>query len=252
VETFQYEPGDYPVDLTVGDWQLQGGDGSDTIIASMEGYEIEIHLDAEKDPVLHEGDGFFEFAPGQESYYYSRTRMSAEGLLTIDGEPRQVTGEAWFDQQWGDFLVLDNVGWDWFSMQLDNDKELMAWQSHDRKGSSLDANATIVMDDGSVVDIPADEMRIKAVDQWQSPTTGGIYPMGWIIEIPDRNIQLGVEPVMEDQELITLESTGVIYWEGMVSIAGDWEGESVEGLGYVELTGYATIENDQVLFGQLN
>jgi predicted secreted hydrolase len=252
VETFQYEPGDYPVDLTIGDWQLRGGDGSDTIIASMEGYELEVHLNAEKDPVLHEGDGFFEFAPGQESYYYSRTRMSAEGVLTVDGEPRRVTGEAWFDQQWGDFLVLDNVGWDWFSMQLDNDKELMAWQSHDRQGSSLDANATIVMEDGSVVDIPAADLRIEAVDQWQSPATGGIYPMGWLIEIPDRNIQLEVEPVMEDQELITLESTGVIYWEGMVTIAGRWEGESVRGLGYVELTRYASIENDQVLFGQRN
>jgi hypothetical protein len=47
---------------------------------------------------------------------------------------------------------------------------------------------------------------------------------------------------MEDQELITLESTGVIYWEGMVTITGTWEESAVEGLGYVELTGYAEIE----------
>ena len=239
LETIEFEPGDYPLDLNVGGWILRGGDGDDTIIAEMDGYKLEVRLEAEKPPVFHEDDGYFEFAPGAESYYYSRTRMSANGTLTVDGDARAVSGQAWFDQQWGDFLVLDNVGWDWYSVQLDNDHELMAWQSHDRQGNVLDANATIVLDDGTAINVSAEEFEIDSLDVWMSPRSSGIYPMGWTISLDSREIRLDIRPVMEDQELITLESTGVIYWEGMVEVTGTWAGNDVEGLGYVELTGYA-------------
>ncbi|MGD9712841.1 MAG: lipocalin family protein, partial [Thermomicrobiales bacterium] len=42
-----------------------------------------------------------------------------------------------------------------------------------------------------------------------------------------------------DQELNTLATTGVIYWEGAVHVKGLSAGEEVTGVGYVELTGYA-------------
>jgi predicted secreted hydrolase len=239
VDSFIPEPGDVPINLEVGGWTLTGGDGVDNIVAEMDGYALDVRLEAVKPPVLHEGDGFFEFAPGAASYYYSRTRMRAEGTLTIDGEPVNVSGNAWMDQQWGDFLVLDNVGWNWFSVQLDNGEELMAWQSHDRQGNTLDGNATLVDVDGVATDVPYEDMSITATDEWRSPATGAVYPMGWIIVLDEHDIELGIDPVMENQELITLESTGVIYWEGLVTITGMWKGEEVTGLGYVELTGYA-------------
>jgi predicted secreted hydrolase len=244
VDSFLPAESSRPIDLKVGEWTLIGGDGEDSISASMDNYTLEIDLITEKPPVFHEGDGFFEFAPAAASYYYSRTRMTASGTLKVNGEPRTVTGTAWFDQQWGDFLVTTDVGWDWFSVQLDNGKELMAWQSHDGEGDVLDGNATIVQEDGSVIDIPESEVIIEPLDQWESPRTGGRYPMGWKIEIPSRDIRLMIEPVMEDQELNTLSSTGVIYWEGMVAASGDWNGETTEGLGYVELTGYAEVDAD--------
>ncbi|MEX2425353.1 MAG: lipocalin-like domain-containing protein [Thermomicrobiaceae bacterium] len=242
VESFTPGSGEDPLDLDVGGWTLQGGDGTDRIVADMDGYELEIELNAAKPPVLHEGNGFFEFAPGSASYYYSRTRMDAEGTLTIDGDELDVTGSAWFDQQWGDFLVLGGEGWDWFSIQLDNNQELMAWQSHDGEGTILDGNATIVREDGEAIDVPSEALSIEPLDEWESHQTGGVYPMVWSIRVESHDIDLIVEPVMEDQELITLESTGVVYWEGMVRISGDWEGAGVEGLGYVELTGYAKVE----------
>ena len=39
-------------------------------------------------------------------------------------------------------------------------------------------------------------------------------------------------------ELDTTASTGVVYWEGEVEVAGSVEGSPLTGLGYVELTGY--------------
>lgn len=238
IETFEYQPGESPIDLSVGDWQLTGGDGFDRIEASADGYELVVDLTSEKDPVLHDGNGYFDFAPGAESYYYSRTRMSAEGTLTVDGESREVSGQAWFDQQWGDFLVTEDIGWDWFSIQLGNGQEIMAWQSHDTEGATLDGSATIVDESGTTVDIPADELSITNLDEWQSPTTGGDYPMGWVLEIDSQDLWLKIDPVFEHQELVTLESTGNVYWEGMVVVSGIQGDVAVNGLGYVELTGY--------------
>lgn len=238
IDTFEHEAGDTPFDLQIGGWRLTGGDGLDRIQADMDGYQLDVELNSQKDPILHEGDGYFEFAPGAESYYYSRTRMDAAGTLTVNGEPRSISGKAWFDQQWGDFLVTDDIGWDWFSVQLDSGEEVMAWQSHDTRGTTLDANATIVDPEGLTQDVPGDELSIIALDEWQSPRTGGVYPMGWILDVESHNLWLMIEPVMEQQELITLESTGNVYWEGMVAVSGTWGDSAVTGLGYVELTGY--------------
>jgi predicted secreted hydrolase len=242
LEVFEVESADQLLDLEVADWRLQSDGETHRIIAEMDGYRLDVSLSAEKDPVLHEDDGYFEFAPGAESYYYSETRMNAEGSLTVDGNERSISGEAWFDQQWGDFLVFDTIGWDWFSVQLDHGYEVMAWQSHDRQGNILDSNATILDPDGVPTDVAGEQLTITALDTWTSSRSGGTYPMGWTLEIESQDLELRVHPVMQDQELITLESTGVIYWEGMVAISGTMGGTQVEGLGYVELTGYADLE----------
>jgi predicted secreted hydrolase len=52
-------------------------------------------------------------------------------------------------------------------------------------------------------------------------------------------ISLKIEPLFDDQELVTAKSTQIIYWEGAVEVKGVREGKPVRGKGYVELTGYA-------------
>ena len=59
------------------------------------------------------------------------------------------------------------------------------------------------------------------------------------MRIPECNIELLIAPLVRNQELITNESTGVIYWEGAVGGAGTSNGRKVTAEGYVELTGYA-------------
>ena len=44
---------------------------------------------------------------------------------------------------------------------------------------------------------------------------------------------------MADQELATLQSTGVTYWEGACRVEGTRGGRPIGGRAYVEMTGYA-------------
>ena len=51
--------------------------------------------------------------------------MDATGSLTLGDETFDVTGTAWFDHQWGDFIAVGGGGWDWFAINLDDGTDLM-------------------------------------------------------------------------------------------------------------------------------
>jgi predicted secreted hydrolase len=43
---------------------------------------------------------------------------------------------------------------------------------------------------------------------------------------------------VNDQELDTRPTTGVVYWEGSQLVSGTLDGQPIGGQAYVELTGY--------------
>jgi predicted secreted hydrolase len=109
-------------------WSLRGGGGIDFLNATAgladvgpgtePGFGIDLRAVATKPAALHNRTGWIDFGAGGSSYYYSRTAMDARGTLTLDGEDVAVTGEAWFDHQWGDFITVGGGGWDWFAVNL--------------------------------------------------------------------------------------------------------------------------------------
>ncbi len=55
----------------------------------------------------------------------------------------------------------------------------------------------------------------------------------------DRDGNLTITASMPNQELDTLPTTGVMYWEGEVVVVDTRDGEPISGHSYVELTGCA-------------
>lgn len=220
--------------LALDGWTMEGVDGTDRLRADMPGYAIDLTLTATKPPVLHGGTGYLTFGPLGGSYYYSRTRMDVSGTLVIAGERRPVTGEAWMDHQWGNFLPVGPGGWDWFSVQLEDGRDLMAYIIRDDDGGRVSTFATLVAPDGTASELRPEEFDLVATGTWTSPRSGATYPMGWTIDVPGHGLSLVLTPTLEDQELDTRATTGVVYWEGEVVVSG-----SAVGYGYVELTGYA-------------
>ena len=167
--------------------------------------------------------------------------MKTEGELTINGKTEKVRGLSWMDHEFGsNQLREDQVGWDWFSLQLDNQTELMFFVIR-RKDGSPDpySSGTVVKADGTTSHLKLEDFEIKILDRWKSPKSGGNYPMGWQVKIPTEGIALEIVPELTDQELITNRSTQVTYWEGAVRINGTARKKPVTGVGYVEMTGYA-------------
>ena len=225
-------------------WAMRGVGGRDHVTAAMVGNAIDLELTTDRPPVLHDDDGWVDLGPAGGTYYYSRTRMEVEGTLTSSGtsggQPVHVTGQAWFDHQWGDFIAVGAGGWDWFSVQLADGRDLTISSVHGPGGVEFFRYGTLVAADGSARNLSADAFGIEVLDRWQSLRSGADYPAEWRITIPGEGLSLHLVPVLADQELDTTGSSGVIYWEGEVTVDGMDDGKPVEGLGYVELTGYAS------------
>jgi predicted secreted hydrolase len=227
-------------DLDVSGWRLQGALGSDAIEAPAEPYGLSLRLTATKPPVLHDGTGYFDYGAVGGSYYYSRTRMAVTGTLQDGATTRAVEGQAWMDHQWGNFLVVG--GWDWYSLQLDDGADLMLFFTRAPDGSPGLTFGTLVGADGSVEALHEGEFVVTATGSWTSPHTGAVYPSGWEISVPKQALALRLAPTQLDQELETGATVGMSYWEGQVEIAGTRGGQAIGGLGYVELTGYASTQ----------
>ncbi len=228
--------------VRVKDWIAEARDGSFHLQALAEGHALKLTLVPEKPLVLHGRSGFSAKGKdaSQASYYYSHTRLSAEGTLTFGGISHKVTGQAWMDHEFGSSILLkDQVGWDWFSLQLDDGTEIMAFYLRKEDGAVEPLFGTFVPIDGKPVDLQGRHIKVAATGTWTSPHTKAVYPSGWTLSVPDLEVDLKIAPACEDQELFSGKTAGIVYWEGAVVASGTRQGKKVQGKGYVELTGYA-------------
>jgi predicted secreted hydrolase len=223
--------------LQMESWAWRGSEGRDAIAGNIPGYTFALDLVSTKPPVLHEG-GYIDYGPAGSTYYYSRTRMAITGTLEDNGTRKTVTGDAWFDHQWGNFFTVSTGGWDWFSAHLDDGSDFTVYLIRSEGQQIVGSLGTFVDPDGRATNIPFENIKVDVLGTWTSPRTGVTYPSGWRVTLTDRNLVLTWTPVIPDQELDTRRSTANIYWEGAVIISGTRNGTSITGQGYVELTGY--------------
>jgi predicted secreted hydrolase len=225
-----------PYRIFVKDWSAEGTGEQPRLRAAQQNVAIDLQLRSLKAPTLQgeQANGLSQKGaePGNASYYYSLTRMATEGVVTIDGQPINVSGLSWMDHEFGtSSLGEGQTGWDWFGLHLDDGRDLM-WGQLRRQDGTIDVGqGSITDEDGTVTTLRRGEVEVEVLEQWRSPHTGAEYPSRWQISIPKAQMQLVVEPLINDQEL----NVGLTYWEGAVRISG-----TTSGFGYVELTGYGT------------
>lgn len=181
-------------------------------------------------------------AAGAASHYLTFPRLAAEGLLTLGDAPRAVHGQAWMDHEFSSSqLDDDQAGWDWASIQLHDGREIMVYRMRLKDGGADEFSTLAWVDrDGRVTHFGPDRFRLERLGHWQSPRTGGKYPLGLKLAAFDpaagREVVLRLEPLLKDQELSGAVG-GVPYWEGACRVV-DEAGRHV-GEAFLELTGYA-------------
>lgn len=223
-----------PFHVWIEDWQMkENNDQSVNLKAENEPVSIDLNVKNLKPVVLQGEQGLSKKSANNASYYYSLTRLDTEGSFTINNEKFKVKGLSWLDREWStSALSKQQSGWDWFSLQLDDNRELMLYQLRLKDGG-IDSfsSGSIVDKSGKISKITKDDFKLQVLDYWKSEATGVNYPAKWKLDIPKYNLSLNVEPLINNQEL----NISFAYWEGAVKVTGN---NNVTGKGYVELTGY--------------
>lgn len=226
-------------DIAFGGWTLREVAGNHVLHAVLDdGLVFDAILKSDKPAVPNGEDGCgISLKQGGSSKHFSFTRMNVTGQLSGEKGTEIFDGSAWMDREYGAWNEAG--GWDWFSIQFDDDTELMLYQFTDASGEMRgNSTGTFVRENGEAEYLVRKDFEITPTAHWTSPHSGATYPAGWRIKVPKLSIDIRVEPLLADQELDTRGSTVIVYWEGACSVAGTRNDSEVSGRAYVELVGY--------------
>jgi predicted secreted hydrolase len=224
---------------TDGRWTLAwNGEGfSVAMVDSARQMAFRLDSRALKPLVLQGPNGYSRKGRGPDSasQYYSFTRLAVTGVLALDGRERRVHGQGWFDKEFSSSpLEPHQEGWDWFSLQLDDGRELMLYTLRDREGQVDWQRGTLVAPDGAVRYLGAGDWSATPIGSWTSEATGTRYPSRWQLRVPAAQLELDVSPRLLAQENVS-RLGDLHYWEGAVELHAP-DG-APRGRGYVELVG---------------
>ncbi|MEP6715008.1 MAG: lipocalin-like domain-containing protein [Terriglobia bacterium] len=206
-----------------GNWSAQWSGESQQLDAVTEHFRFHLNLRPEKPFVIQGENGVSQKAegPGRASHYVSFPRLDVSGTINAN----KVEGTAWMDHEWfTEQLAGSQVGWDWFSVQLDDRTELMLFELR-RKDGSVDpySSGTFIDAAGKAHHLRRDEFQLEPLAKWN------LYPVEWRLRVPALKIDILCKAVLQDQEL----KGRTRYWEGAVYYSG-----THSGVGYLEMTGY--------------
>ena len=234
-------------EAVIEDWTLQGnalGPLNLTLSAS-ESARVGVDLEIQQTgPIVLQGNrGLSEKGPGSASYYYSIPGLQIRGTLTVRGQEVAVTGLGWLDREWSTSVLDQSLsGWDWFSLQLDDQRSIMVFRLRRHDGRRDDYDHGLLVDPDRLngqpvigrgdpgVDILGPEDFSLTPRRYYQDALGVRWPVEWSLMIDEEEFL--IRALLDDQ---TVELS-IRYWEGLVEILGP-EGNRL-GRGYMELTGY--------------
>ena len=227
-----------------GNWQVQWTGDQQQLQAVGQDFTLRLVMSSRKPPVIHGKDGVSQKAAGagKASHYISFTRLLTTGTIELDGKDFQVEGTAWMDHEFFTHQPDTNEsGWDWVSLQLDDNTELMLYRFRHKDGSVDSFSA------GTYIDAAGKPTYLGVIDfsmqpgkeTYTSPDTHAVYPIAWRIAVPSLGLDLQLTTPLRSQELVSGMGAGLSYWEGAITVGGTRDNKPAKGVGYLELTGYA-------------
>jgi predicted secreted hydrolase len=181
-------------DLWSLDWSGEGFDFAAR--DESEGFGFRLSTLPKKPLVFQGPGGFSRKGEGERaaSHYYSFTRLETKGVVELEGKRFEVTGELDGQGFSSSQLAENQVGWDWFSLRLDDGRDSCS-TSCARSGAVDYANGPgrCGRQDG-YLDRSAFRSRCSVIGQ---PATSARYPSKWRIRSRD---SISSSSAVPDQE----------------------------------------------------
>lgn len=219
---------------TPGRWELAlRGDGfAFTMRDDARAIGFDLVATPSKPVVLHGERGYSKKSDdgSAASQYASFTRMATQGRVRWGGVDHDVVGTSWMDHEFSSSQLTERqVGWDWFSIQLDDGRDVMLYVLRDAQGKVDFASGTWVAADGATTALAARDFTIAG----QRRDEGSRYPRTFDVTVSGERFTIDVVSARCVNASVLVD--GIEYFEGPIEVRRDGE---VVGRGYVELTGY--------------
>jgi predicted secreted hydrolase len=226
-----------------GNWQIQLDGGTQRLRAVSDDFSLDFKLLAMKPPVIHGIDGVSQKSAGagRASHYISLTRLAVSGAIDLNGVSIPIDGTAWMDHEFfTQQLDSNQTGWDWLSLQLDDNTELMLFRIR-RKDGSIDpySSGTYIDTAGKTTHLERKDFDLEPTgEMWTSTVSKAAYPIHWRVSVPPLHLQLDVRTPLKQQEISGNIRYAPSYWEGAIRLRGERSSAPIAGAGYLEMTGY--------------
>jgi len=220
-----------PFNAWIDNWSVKGNNKLETIQVESSGVDFSFSLkfSTQKNPVLQGDNGFSKKSErGAASHYYSQPFYTVQGWVFLNGKRHVVEGLGWLDREWSSNLLNKNqIGWDWFSLHLDNGQKVMLFKVRNDNGDHY-LSGSLINNDGTKKSLSSADFQLE--ETAYSIINGRKVPTKWKITV------LGSDPFTINTQALNINSwmeTSFPYWEGPISFSGD-----LSGIGYLEMTGY--------------
>jgi predicted secreted hydrolase len=168
------------------------------------------------------------------NYYYSLTRLRAQGTVVIGDEAFAVTGVTWMDHEYGAFGSGAGPKWILQDMQLDNgvcisNSVSLAPGVDFALNQATASHATVQFADGTTYVVDSTITPTGAT--WTSPDSGRTYFLSLLVTIPQFAAAITVTSLVDGQEFPV---PGNPVYEGVASASGTFQGYAVSGTAWNE------------------
>ena len=234
------------LDLKNGNWTLKRlKNNSISLKGSIKAdYLIDLELTPKKPLVIFGENGISKKGASKTaaSHYITYTRLGVNGKIRYNKKTLDVTGSAWMDHEISSSQLDENqVGWDWVSVQLNDNREIMAYVLRNKDGSISEFSKLVWIDEkGKLNHQSPKDFHWKQGGSYKSKQTGADYPINPSFTTVDPKDGVRrkfiIVPLMDEQE-VPGKIGGVPYWEGACDVKDN--NGNVVGKAYLELSGYS-------------
>jgi predicted secreted hydrolase len=199
-------------------WQSAGALGRWSVDAPVPGSgQLRLSLTPVQPYVLNGPHGIVQEGLGATSAYYSNPRLAARGTLVLDGQSRPISGQGWFDHQWGNFATNSaSWHWNWFACQFQNGSDLMLYQFITPAGRPTGVQSgTFVSPHGTVTHLR--RYTVVPLQPAIRPAGAtGTYPLRWRLEVPSVHVAVKLNARARRQFISNQYIPG--FWESASTI----------------------------------
>ena len=204
---------------------------------SIKAHDSKVVLDltskATKRPLILDEDGYLEQGLSNYTYYYSLTRNTVEGKLTLNGIAEEVEGESWIDRQYGNFNPLTAESYEWFHVQLSNGIDMNLWNIFTPENKIPDTKKYRILAtyENDNTQYTTSDFTIERLGFNFMPDSSRCYASKWRLTSPKNKVDLLISSIHRNEEI----EWPFRFYEGATEVTGTVNGLAVTGFGFAEL-----------------